>query len=93
MAFLPLWRVPTVVQTVVRFGARRSEPQSEGLRGRSPPASHERVLAMLVIVAVLFAMAAFAAAVAIALGWVVDSTQPGRYWYPAGPDPEPRRFN
>jgi hypothetical protein len=47
---------------------------------------------MLVIVAVLFVLAAIAGAVAIALGWVVDSTQPVRGWYPAGPDPEPPRF-
>jgi len=25
------------------------------------------------------------------LGWTTDSRQAGRYWYPAGPDPEPWR--
>lgn len=29
--------------------------------------------------------------VAIALGWVPDTTRRGRFWYPAGPDPEPWR--
>lgn len=46
---------------------------------------------MFIIVAVLFSLAAFMGAVAIALGWVVDSTQSVRGWYPAGPDPEPCR--
>jgi hypothetical protein len=43
---------------------------------------------MLTIVAVLFAIAAFIGAVAIALGWVADSTQPVRRWYPPAPDIE-----
>ena len=28
---------------------------------------------------------------AIALGHTPDTTQPGKRWYPAGPDPEPWR--
>jgi hypothetical protein len=43
---------------------------------------------MLTIVAVLFAIAAFLGAVAVTLGWVADSTQAVRRWYPAAPDIE-----
>jgi hypothetical protein len=46
---------------------------------------------MLGIVVVLLGLAAVAGAIAVAFGWVPDTTQPGRYWYPAGPDPEPWR--
>jgi hypothetical protein len=46
-------------------------------------------LAVLIIVAILFGLAALIGAVAIALGWVADTTQPVRRWYPAAPDPDP----
>jgi hypothetical protein len=40
---------------------------------------------------VLFFTGIAGLAIAVALGWVPDTTQPGRGWYPAGPDPEPWR--
>ena len=50
-----------------------------------------RVLAMLTVVFVSYALAALIGAIAIALGWVADTRQPGRRWYPAGRDPDPYR--
>ncbi len=35
---------------------------------------------------VLFSLGFVALAVAVALGLVPDTRQPGRLWYPAGPD-------
>jgi hypothetical protein len=42
-------------------------------------------------IAVLFLAGIAGLAVAVALGWAPDTTQPARFWYPAGPDPEPWR--
>jgi hypothetical protein len=53
--------------------------------------STPRGLAMLTIVAASFILAAIIGAALIALGWVSDTTQAGRRWYPAAPDPEPCR--
>jgi hypothetical protein len=44
---------------------------------------------MLTIVAASFILAAIIGAALIALGWVPDTTQAGRHWYPAAPDPDP----
>jgi hypothetical protein len=42
-----------------------------------------------VFFAIVFAAAFALLALAVALGWTPDTTQRGRYSYPAGPDAEP----
>jgi hypothetical protein len=44
---------------------------------------------MLGIVAFILGISLLTALVA--LGWVPNTTQPVKHWYPAGPDPEPWR--
>lgn len=48
---------------------------------------------MVIVVVFLVVLAAVMGGVAVVLGWVADTTQPGRLWYPAGPDPEPWRVD
>jgi hypothetical protein len=50
---------------------------------------YRRVLAMSTIVAVLFSLAALIGVALVALGWVPDTRQPGRLWYPTASDPDP----
>ncbi len=47
---------------------------------------------MLGIVFLIVGLAGLAGlALAIALGWTADTTRPVRFWYAAGPEPEPWR--
>ncbi|HEX6870504.1 MAG TPA: hypothetical protein VF163_05350 [Micromonosporaceae bacterium] len=43
------------------------------------------------LIAILIALGVTLLALLIGLGWVPDTTQPVKGWYPAGPDPEPWR--
>jgi hypothetical protein len=47
------------------------------------------MLSFIIAVAVIGGLIGLTAA--MFLGWTPDTTQPGRKWYPAGPDPEPWR--